>query len=132
MLQLPARSPIDGGEIVVTRFVSPQSGVTVEGEFSVSIPFATLSADHLQFIETFVRCEGKMNRMESEMNLSYPTLRTRLYEVIRALGYEPGKDEPVPPPSSPTAEDERRRILDLLDAGELSFGEAMAKLKGGN
>ena len=89
MLQLPARSPIDGGEIVVTRFVSPQSGGTVEGEFSVSIPFATLSADHLQFIETFVRCEGKMNRMESEMNLSYPTLRTRLYEVIRALGYEP-------------------------------------------
>lgn len=131
MLQLPARSPIDGGEIVVTRFVSPQSGVTVEGEFSVSIPFATLSADHLQFIETFVRCEGKMNRMESEMNLSYPTLRTRLHEVIRAMGYEPGKDEPVPSPTAPTPEDERRRILDLLDAGELSFGEAMAKLKGG-
>ena len=129
MLQLPARSPIDGGEIVVTRFVSPQSGVSVEGEFAVSIPFATLSAEHLQFIETFVRCEGKMNRMESEMGISYPTLRTRLHEVIRALGYEPGKDEPAPIPVA-NPEDERRRILDRLDAGELNFSEAMAMLKG--
>lgn len=131
MLQLPARSPIDGGEIVVTRFFSPQSGTTVEGEFSVSIPFAGLSAEQVQFMETFVRCEGKMNRMESEIGVSYPTLRTRLHEVIRALGYEPGKDEPVPTPPVSTDE-ERRRILDLLDAGELSFGDAMAKLKGAN
>lgn len=129
MLQLPARSPIDGGEIVVTRFFSPQSGVSVEGEFSVSIPFAGLSAEQVQFMETFVRCEGKMNRMESEMGMSYPTLRTRLHEVIRALGYEPGKDEIPPAPVS--SEDDRRRILDQLDAGELSFGEAMAMLKGG-
>lgn len=131
MLQLPARSPIDGGEIVVTRFFSPQSGASVEGEFAVSIPFAGLSAEQVQFMETFVRCEGKMNRMESEMGMSYPTLRTRLHEVIRALGYEPGKDEPLP--TAPVAsEEDRRRILDLLDAGELSFGEAMAKLKGAN
>ncbi len=29
--------------------------------------------------------------MEEELNLSYPTLRNRLFEVIRALGFEPGK-----------------------------------------
>ena len=126
MLQLPARSPIDGGEIVVTRFVSPQSGVTVEGEFSVSIPFATLSADHLQFIETFVRCEGKMNRMESEMNLSYPTLRTRLYEVIRALGYEPGKEEAAPD----VTDEKRKSVLEELDAGRISADAAMRILRG--
>lgn len=127
MLPLPARSPIDGGDIVVTRFYSPQSGVSVEGEFSVSIPFAALNAEQVQFIETFVRCEGRINRMETELNMSYPTVRTRLYEVIRALGYEPGKDEPPPPPASP--EDERRRVLDQLDAGQLSFADAMARLK---
>lgn len=127
MLPLPARSPIDGGDIVVTRFYSPQSGVSVEGEFSVSIPFAALNSEQVQFIETFVRCEGRLNRMETELNMSYPTVRTRLHEVIRALGYEPGKDEPPPPPASP--EDERRRILDQLDAGQLSFADAMARLK---
>ena len=127
MLPLPARSPIDGGDIVVTRFYSPQSGVSVEGEFSVSIPFAALNSEQVQFIETFVRCEGRLNRMETELNMSYPTVRTRLPEVIRALGYEPGKDEPPPPPASP--EDERRRILDQLDAGQLSFADAMARLK---
>lgn len=127
MLPLPARSPIDGGNIVVTRFFSPQSGVSVEGEFSVSIPFSNLNAEQIQFIETFVRCEGRINRMETELNMSYPTVRTRLHEVIRAMGYEPGKDEPPPPPPAP--EDDRRRILDQLDAGELNFADAMARLK---
>ncbi len=132
MLTLPARSPIDGGEIVVTRFISPQSGVSIEGEFAVSIPFAGLSAEHVQFIETFVRCEGKLNRMESELNMSYPTVRLRLHEVIRAMGYEPGKEEPPPaPPNSTNADDGRRRVLDELDSGRLSFSDAMAKLRGG-
>jgi hypothetical protein len=47
----------------------------------------------MQFLLTFVKCEGRLNRMEDEMNLSYPTLRSRLTEIVRALGYEPGKDE---------------------------------------
>jgi hypothetical protein len=126
MLPLPSRSPFDGGRIVVTRFVCPDSELTVEGQFEVAIPFAQLSAEQLRFVETFVRCEGKLNRMEAELSLSYPTIRSRLHEIIRALGYEPGKDEPAP-----AEEIDRRRILDELDAGTLTFEEAMAMLQGG-
>ena len=61
----------------------------------------------MQFLLTFVRCEGKLNRMEEEMKLSYPTLRNRLNEIVRALGYEPGKEDLTqtlsvgrPPPDS--------------------------------
>jgi hypothetical protein len=125
MLPLPAKSPIDGGEIVVTRFYSPQSGASVEGEFSVTMPFAVLSGEQLHFVETFVRCEGRLNRMESELGISYPTIRARLHEIIRMLGYEPGKEEPASVP-----EEERRRLLAELDAGRLSFDEAMTKLRG--
>ena len=80
----------------------------------------------MQFLLTFVRCEGRLNRMEDEMNLSYPTLRSRLNEIVRALGYEPGKDE-GPIQLSP---EDRREILELLDQGTISWEEAQAKLRG--
>lgn len=127
MLPLPARSPFDGGRIIVTRFVCPDSELTVEGQFEVSVPFAQLSPEQLKFVETFVRSEGKLNRMETELGLSYPTIRSRLHEVIRALGYEPGKEEPVA-----IDDDARRRILEDLDAGRVSFEEAMSMLRGSN
>jgi hypothetical protein len=123
---LPARSPFDGGEIVVTRFYSPGSDITVEGRFAVVSPFPQLSPEQLHFVEVFLRCEGKLSRMEGELNLSYPTLRSRLHDIIRALGYEPGREEPVA-----VSEERRRSILDELDAGQISFDEAMAQLQGG-
>lgn len=123
MLPLPARSPFDGGRIVVTRFYCPDSDLSVEGKFEVQAPFAQLSPEQIAFVETFVRCEGRLNRMEGELSLSYPTIRSRLHEVIRALGYEPGKDEAPTPP-------DRHMILDELNAGNLSFDEAMEMLKG--
>ena len=122
---LPARSPFDGGEIVVTRFYCPDSDVTVEGRFAVVSPFPQLSPEQLHFVETFLRCEGKLSRMEGELNLSYPTLRSRLHDIIRALGYEPGKEE-----STTVSEERRRSILNDLDAGRISFEDAMSTLQG--
>ena len=136
MLPLPARSPFDGGRIVVTRFHCPDTNLTVEGEFEVALPFAQLSLEQLKFVEIFVRNEGRLNRMESELGLSYPTVRSRLHDIIRALGYEPGKDEPAPAPEptpipvQPAVD--RRQVLDDLEAGRIGFDQAMALLQGGN
>jgi hypothetical protein len=123
---LPVRSPFDGGEIVVTRFYCPGSDISVEGRFAVVSPFPQLSPEQLHFVETFLRCEGKLSRMEGELNLSYPTLRSRLHDIIRALGYEPGREEPA----AAVSEEQRRSILDELDAGHISFDEAMTQLQG--
>lgn len=125
MNPLPTRSPFDGGEIIVTRFYCPESDITVDGRFAVHTPFAQLSPEQLAFVETFVRCEGKLSRMEGELGLSYPTIRNRLHEVIRALGFEPGKEEASSPSDS-----ERRQILADLDGGAISFDEAMTLLGG--
>ena len=88
-------------------------------------PFGHLSKDQLDFIETFVRCEGKLTRMENELQLSYPTIRNRLHEVIRAMGYEPGKDEPAD-----VSQEHRRQILEDLDTGKISAEDAMRILRG--
>ena len=131
MLPLPKRCPLTGGEIVVTRFYCPQADVSVEGRFAVEQPpFAQLTPDQLKFVEIFVRNEGKLNRMEDELGLSYPTIRSRLHEIIRTLGYEPGRDEPAPAAAAPLPD--RKQVLADLDAGRISFEDAMKQLKGGD
>jgi hypothetical protein len=110
--------------LTVTRLHCPSCDTIVEGRFTAG-HFANLTEEQLNFIVTFVRCEGKINRMEDELNLSYPTIRNRLHEVIRALGFEPGKDE------TPEIDDEKRRsVLEDLDAGKISAEDAMRILRG--
>jgi hypothetical protein len=127
---LPNRCPICGGEIQVTRFHCDQCDVTIEGRFTVG-KFANLSNEQLQFIEVFIRNEGKLSRMESELNLSYPTIRSRLHDIIRALGYEPGRDDTPEKPVAPkgVSEADRKRILEDLDQGRITADQAMQMLK---
>lgn len=121
--------PVCGGELVVTRLHCGVCDTTLEGHFATapSGPFSQLNAEQVQFLLNFVRCEGRFTRLEEELKLSYPTLRNRLYEIIRALGYEPGRDEPVTPRLSA---DDRRRILEDLDQGRITWDEAQRRLKG--
>jgi hypothetical protein len=117
--------PVCKGELTVTRLYCPSCDTTIEGRF-VAGSFAYLTPEQLKFVEMFVRCEGKINRMEDEMGLSYPTIRNRLHEIIRAMGYEPGKDEPA----EAVSEERRRQILEDLDAGRITAEQAMRILSG--
>ena len=54
------------------------------------------------------------------------TIRNRLYEIIRALGFEPGKEDV----SQRLTLDDRRRILEDLEQGRISFADAQRRLKG--
>lgn len=129
MNELPSRCPICGGEIQITRFHCDQCDVTYEGRF-VAGKFAHLSNEQMQFVEVFIRNEGKLSRMEGELDLSYPTLRSRLHDIIRALGYEPGRDDTAEkPPAKGISEAERKRILEELNQGRISADQAMQMLK---
>ena len=121
----PTRCPVCSSELTVARLVCPSCDTSIEGRFTGG-PFAHLTAEHLDFIVTFVRCEGKINRMEQEEGWgSYPTIRNRLHEVIRALGFEPGKEEIVE-----VSAEKRSSVLEELEAGRLSADEAMRILRG--
>lgn len=127
MNALPSRCPLCGGEISVTRIYCRDCDTTFEGRFTYGTlgPFSQLNPEQLQFLETFIRCEGKLSRMSDEVNLSYPTLRNRLQEIIRAMGYEP----PAAEEPSGLSEEERQRILEDLDKGTISAETAMKMLQ---
>lgn len=126
MQKMPEQCPFCKSDILVTRFYCPRCSSSIEGHFQPSIgPFADLTDEQINFILTFVRCEGRFNRMEDELNISYPTIRNRLYEVIRALGFEPRKDEDLT-----LTLDDRRQILDDLEGGRISPLQAQQLLQG--
>ena len=125
MQPLPSNCPLCEGEITITKIQCRNCDSTIEGRFSTGA-FSQLTLEQLSFVETFIRCEGKITRMEAELGLSYPTIRNRLHEVIRALGYEPGESESLGIPEA-----KRRKILESLEKGEITYDEAMRMLEEG-
>ncbi len=126
MYPIPSPCPVCGGEMIVTKLHCPECDTSIEGRFSAST-FAQLTPGQMEFVELFVRQEGKLTHMEKDLGLSYPTIRKRLYEVIRAMGYEPGEEEEIPSLS----EEKRRQVLDELNAGDISYEEALKILNQG-
>ncbi|TAK14275.1 MAG: DUF2089 domain-containing protein [Anaerolineae bacterium] len=123
MYPLLGECPVCHGELAVTTLTCRECDTQIQGRFSAG-PFSQLSPQQLEFVELFVRNEGKITRMEAELSLSYPTIRNRLHEIIRALGYEPGGEE-----ASGLSEEDRRKILTDLENGKIDYEEAMRLLK---
>ncbi len=124
MHPIPSQCPICGGEVLVTQIQCRDCSTKIEGQF-YSRTFSQLTPKQMEFVETFIRLEGKITHMEKELNLSYPTIRKLLHDVIRALGYEPGGEEEL----AELSEEERQQILNELDSGEISLEDALKKLK---
>jgi hypothetical protein len=125
MNQIIGQCPICKETLQVTRLYCPNCDTTLEGHFALG-RFHQLSADQLAFVETFVRCEGKINRVGEEMGVSYPTVRSRLTDVIRALGYEVGEEESA----GAVPDDVRKSILEELAQGKITSEEAVKRLRG--
>lgn len=124
MYQVPTACPVCHDELIVTRLACRNCGTALEGRFSLEKIFQ-LTPEQLHFVEVFLRNEGKLNRVQDELGLSYPTVRSRLEEVIQALGYEvPGKDE------EGIDEGRRQEILQKLAAKEITSEEALELLQG--
>ena len=127
MNNMLSQCPVCGSDLQVTRLHCTRCDTSIEGHFHpATSPFANLTPEQEQFLLNYIRCEGRFNRLEEELNLSYPTLRNRLNELIWALGFEPGREEAKPKMTA----DERKAILDRLDQGEINFEEAQKLLKG--
>ncbi len=115
--------PVCSEGLSITRYHCRSCDTTIEGHFDIG-RLGWLSTEQLAFVETFIRCEGKLNRMEPELGMSYPTLRGRLTEIIRSMGF------PVGPEEHRISDEERHRILDELAEGNLSSEAAMKLLEG--
>jgi hypothetical protein len=115
--------PICRDTLHVTRLHCRNCDTTIEGHFALGKLF-DLSPDQLSFVEIFLRCEGKIKWVEQELGLSYPAVRARLTEVIRAMGYDV-----TTPEDKRLTEEARREVLADLNEGKISAEEALELLR---
>lgn len=137
--------PICHGDLHVTRLECDSCGTALEGTFNLS-KFNYLAAEQLFFIEVFVKNRGNIKAVEKEMDISYPTVKKMLDDVIVGLGYSTDSGAPaeetqpgtsVPPaqpeapaePENPAGKMSRLEIIEKLQKGEISVTDATELLK---
>lgn len=116
-----SKCPICSAQLKVSRLECDSCGTRLEGSFSLG-RFHALSPDQLEFLETFIRARGNFKDIERELGISYPTVRSRLDAMIRALGF--------PSQAEPDRESERRKeILRELAEGRIAADDAASLLE---
>lgn len=111
--------PICAGELHVTKLSCHQCSTEISGQFRLS-KFNQISKENLYFIELFMKNKGNIKQLEKELNVSYPTVKKMLDEVIVQLGYTPEEED----------KPDRETVLKQLADGEISKEEALKRLKG--
>jgi hypothetical protein len=115
--------PICQDTLQVTRLHCRNCDTSIEGHFTLGRLY-TLTPEQLDFVETFMRCEGKIKWVEKELDLSYPAVKARLTDVIEAMGFETGKTE-----EKNVSDEMRGQILADLSDGKISAEEALEMLQ---
>lgn len=129
--------PVCSSELAVTRLHCRSCGTTLEGDFSVG-RFGRLSRDQVALLESFLRSRGNLRDMERELGISYPTVRSRVEALVRALGFGPrgdedDLDEATAGASAPAGGSQpggsRQEILERLARHEIGAEEAAAAIR---
>jgi hypothetical protein len=123
--------PVCSSELAVTRLHCRACGTTLEGEFSVG-RFGRLTREQLVLLESFLRSRGNLRDMERELGISYPTVRSRVEALVRALGFGPRDGEERAEEQPATGGDVgqlRQQILERLARRELTAEQAAAAIR---
>ena len=76
--------------------------------------------EDLYFIEVFLKNEGNIKLMEKDLGVSYPTVKSRLKNIIKILGYKTDNRD----------SEDRVKILKALSDGKIDVKEAIKSLEG--
>ena len=131
--------PVCKHDLHVEGLSCSHCGTTIQGQFSLS-KFNYLDTEQLYFIEVFVKNRGNIKAIEKEMDLSYPTIKKMLDEVIVSLGYKLDSSEEFPPQKEKEKEKDKEKeepkagpskidILEQLNSGTIKVEEAIEILK---
>lgn len=115
--------PVCSHPLEVTRLHCSHCSTSIEGSFELC-KFCQLSSDYKDFIEVFVKNRGNIKEIEKELGISYPTVRSKLENVITALGYSA---KPIPDTNKSNIN--KKEVLEKLSKGEITAEEAVDLLK---
>lgn len=126
MNKLVRNCPVCEQELHVTSLECSNCGTELRGHFELG-RFARLGANDLHFIEIFVKNRGNAYRVAEELEIPYSGVRSRLTEIVKALGYD---EDTETPEESGLPPEKRKAILEQISDGKLSASEAVKLLQG--
>lgn len=106
--------PSCGEKMVISELKCPKCDLRVKKDFS-PCEFCQLSEDDYEFLKIYLRTQGKITDIEKILGLSYPTIKTKIDNLLKNL-----KLSPV---------EEKQNPIEALAQGELSVDETVAILK---
>ena len=117
---LPSRCPLCEGRVHVEKIRCEACLCAVEGQFGLDW-LGNLSPDQLSFVKVFLVSRGKIKDVEQALGISYPTVVSRLEDVVAALGASRAS-EPAPAAHS-------LDVLEELASGDIDVNEAERRLR---
>lgn len=68
------KCPVCEGRLTISRLSCKKCNIDITGDFELS-KFNYLNKDDLDFIETFLKCQGNLKDLQGIMGVSYPTAK---------------------------------------------------------
>ena len=122
MWRMPERCPTCGGVLQIRELSCTNCKTEIRGHFH-PCDFCRLSEDEATFLRVFVLLRGSLKAVGKELGISYPTVSSKLEEIIAALSRETEKRAEEEDTSA------RGDILDRIASGDLSAEEGLRLLK---
>ncbi len=113
--------PVCNANLTVSVLKCNECNTSIHGEFSLS-RFDYLTPSQQEFALVFIKNSGNIKLIEKELNISYPTVKKNIDEIIKALGFEKIN---ILESDKMTKEE----IYKALKNGEIDFDEAEELLK---
>lgn len=106
--------PLCGEHMVISELRCPKCDARVKKDI-VLCPFCQLPDEDYEFLQVFLRTQGKITDIEKILNVSYPTIKAKIDNLLSTLNLSSYTEEQDP--------------IDALSDGKISVDEAITMLK---
>jgi hypothetical protein len=113
--------PICNSNLKVTTLHCNECNTSINGEFELS-KFDYLTPSQQEFVLIFIKNGGNIKLIEKDLNISYPTVKKTLDEIIIALGFEKIN-------VTESKKLSKEEVYRALKNGEITFEQAEEYLK---
>ncbi len=129
MKRLPSRCPSCGELLKITELTCEKCKTIVKGTYPLN-KFLTLDPQEEEFLLVFLLSKGNLKEVQERLDISYPTAKNRLEELLVSLGLkETKKEDKVEGFFEEDNISKIEEILEKIEKGEITGEEAIEKMK---
>ncbi len=118
-MKKPNKCPSCNSKIHISEFHCDACSTSIKGKFQLS-SFDCLDENELEFVKVFLATGGRIKEMEKIFNISYPTVKSRLEEIVNKMGISDYDFD---------AKNKKMEILKKLERGEITAQDAVKMIK---